>query len=314
VLGGDFRQILPVLPKGTRQEIVNANINSSPLWDHCEILTLTTNMRLLHGSSSLDIDERREFSEWVLGIGDGSVGENNDEDMQVTIPDDLLLKSSGDHIAFIVDCIYPSLLDNMHYPTFFQDKAILTPKNSIVEEINEYVMSLIPGAEKTYLSCDSPLSNNSMVNRPDDVHTPEFLNTIKASGIPNHKITLKVGVLVMLMRNLDPIASLCNRTRLIITKMGIYVLEAKVITGDNIGEKVYIPRLSLRPSDARIPFKFQRRQFPIFVSFAMTIKKSQGPSLKQVGIYLPHPGFFPWPTLCCNIESYIEKRFEDFDH
>ncbi|KEH16538.1 PIF1-like helicase [Medicago truncatula] len=41
------------------------------------------------------------------------------------------------------------------------------------------------------------------------------------------------------------------------------------ITGDNIGEKVYIHRLSLNPSDARIPFKFQRQ------------------SLKQVGIYLP---------------------------
>jgi ATP-dependent DNA helicase PIF1 len=62
---------------------------------------------------------------------------------------------------------------------------------------------------------------------------------------------------------------------LIITKMDIYVLEGKVITGDNIGEKVYIPRLSLCPSDTRIPFKFQRRQFTIFVSFAMTINKSQ---------------------------------------
>lgn len=148
-------------------------------------------------------------------------------------------------------------------------------------------MSLIPGEEKIYLSCDSPLSSNSMANRPDDVHTPEFLNKITASGIPNHKIKLKVGVPIMLMRNLEPTVGLCNRTRLIVTKMGRYVLEAKVITGDNIGEKVYIPRLSLSPSDARIPFKFQRRQFPISVSFAMTINKSQGQSLKQVGIYLP---------------------------
>jgi ATP-dependent exoDNAse (exonuclease V) alpha subunit len=55
----------------------------------------------------------------------------------------------------------------------------------------------------------------------------------------------------------------------------------------NIGEKVFIPRLSLSPSDVKIPFKFQRRQFPISVSFAMTINKSQGQSLKNVGIYLP---------------------------
>jgi ATP-dependent DNA helicase PIF1 len=91
----------------------------------------------------------------------------------------------------------------------------------------------------------------------------------------------------MLLRNLDIIAGLCNGTRLIITKMGRYVLEGKVISGSNIGDKVYIPRLSLTPLDTRVPFKFQHRQFPIAVCFAMTINKSQGRSLKQAGIYLP---------------------------
>ena len=49
-----------------------------------------------------------------------------------------------------------------------------------------------------------------------------------------------------------------------------------------MGEKVFIPGLSLSPSDVKIPFKFQRRQFPISVSFAMTI---------SVGIYLSSPVF-----------------------
>jgi len=95
----------------------------------------------------------------------------------------------------------------------------------------------------------------------------------------------------MLLRNLDPTVGLCNGTRLIVTKMDRYVLEAKVIKRSNVGDVVYIPRLSLSPSDTRIPFKFQRRQFPIFVSFAMTITKSQGQSLKKVRIYLPEPVF-----------------------
>jgi ATP-dependent DNA helicase PIF1 len=86
-------------------------------------------------------------------------------------------------------------------------------------------------------------------------------------------------------------AGLCNGTRLIVTKMGKYVIEGKVITGSNIGEKVFIPRLSLTPSDLRIPFKFQRRQFPLSMSFAMTINKSQGQSLKHVGVYLPKSVF-----------------------
>ena len=41
VFGGDFRQILPVIPKGTRPEVINSTINSSLLWDFCEVLTLT---------------------------------------------------------------------------------------------------------------------------------------------------------------------------------------------------------------------------------------------------------------------------------
>jgi len=77
------------------------------------------------------------------------------------------------------------------------------------------------------------------------------LNAINIYGLPNHKIRLKVGVIVMLIRNLDPTAGLGNGTRLRITKMGRYV---KVIIGRKIGDKVYIPRLLLTPSYKRIPF------------------------------------------------------------
>lgn len=44
VFGGDFRQILPVVPKGSREDIVNASLNSSYLWDHIQLLKLTVNM------------------------------------------------------------------------------------------------------------------------------------------------------------------------------------------------------------------------------------------------------------------------------
>ena len=73
--------------------------------------------------------------------------------------------------------------------------------------------------------------------------------------------------------------------------MGRYVLDARVITGSNIGDKVYITRLSLSPSDTRVPFQFQRRQFPISICFAMTINKSQRQSLKHVRVYLPQSMF-----------------------
>ncbi|PNX58299.1 ATP-dependent DNA helicase PIF1, partial [Trifolium pratense] len=192
VFGGDFRQILPVIPKGTRQAVVNASINSSRIWHHCEVLTLITNMRLLYGSVGQDLHERKMFSYWVLGIGDGSIGDIDDGDINLRIPDDILIQRSDDPIVSIVTAIYPSIIDNMKDPTFFQDRAILTPKNSIVDLINEYMLSLIDGEDKVYLSYDSPENDSSGFDRPDDIYTPEFLNTITCSGLPNHKLKLKV--------------------------------------------------------------------------------------------------------------------------
>lgn len=110
---------------------------------------------------------------------------------------------------------------------------------------------------------------------PDNVHTSEFLNTIVSSSLPKHVVKLMVGVPVMLLRNVDQKSGLCNGTRLMITRLGKFVVEGQVISGSNVGHKVYIDRLSLTPSDVRIPFKLQRKQFPLVVSFAMTINKSQ---------------------------------------
>ncbi|XP_057438322.1 uncharacterized protein LOC130730349 [Lotus japonicus] len=291
VLGGDFRQILPVMPKGRREDIVHATINASYLWDHCHVLTLTKNMRLQTGRSAAEVDELKKFSEWILSIGDGNAGKQVEDETILDIPHDLLIPHSGDAMASIVNSTYPSFLQDYENPKFFQDCAILSPTNEIVDSLNEYMMSLLPRDEKTYLSADNTCSSDINYDSQDDTHTPEFLNTINSSGLPNHLLKLKKGALVMLLRNIDQSAGLCNGTRLIITEMGKYVLEGKVISKTNAGKRVATPRLTLTPSDRRIPFKFQRRQFPIALSFAMTINKSQGQSLKSVGLYLPKPVF-----------------------
>ena len=57
VFDGDLKQILPVVPKETRQDIVFAAINSSYLWDSCKVLRLNRNMRLQVGSSKSIVDE-----------------------------------------------------------------------------------------------------------------------------------------------------------------------------------------------------------------------------------------------------------------
>lgn len=82
-----------------------------------------------------------------------------------------------------------------------------------------------------------------------------------------------------------------NGTRLQITELFDFMVGAKVITGRQVGNTVYIPRLSITPSDTKLPFKMRRRQLPLAVAFAITINKSQGQSLSKVGIFLPRPVF-----------------------
>ncbi|XP_058770416.1 uncharacterized protein LOC131644042 [Vicia villosa] len=93
------------------------------------------------------------------------------------------------------------------------------------------------------------------------------------------------------MRNIDQSEGLCNGTRLIVTKLGTHVIEASIIAGKNCGNRVYIPQMDMSPSQSPWPFKLNRRQFPIIVSYAMTINKSQGQSLDTVGLYLPRDVF-----------------------
>ena len=75
------------------------------------------------------------------------------------------------------------------------------------------------------MSYDSSYSKTIDGDPVNDVDTPEFLNTIITLRFPNHKLRLKVGVPVMLLRNIDTQLGLCNGTRLIITRMGKFVLE-----------------------------------------------------------------------------------------
>jgi len=86
VRGGDFRQILPVVKKGSRYDIVKAAINYSKLWKHCKVFTLSENMRLANQESVQSVAEIKEFAEWILKIGDGNMKLNENGEGIIEIP------------------------------------------------------------------------------------------------------------------------------------------------------------------------------------------------------------------------------------
>ena len=77
-----------------------------------------------------------------------------------------------------------------------------------------------------YCSADSVDKSDELLNLAFGVLTPEFLNSLKTSGIPNHKLRIKVGTPIILLRSLDQANGLCNGTRLIIViRLGAHVVE-----------------------------------------------------------------------------------------
>src|SRR5438046_4423109 len=95
----------------------------------------------------------------------------------------------------------------------------------------------------------------------------------------------------MIWRNVNPGQRVCNGTRGILTRMSNKVLEIRLLSGDHTGEHIFIPRITLSPSDTQLPFEFRRCQFPVCLAFAMTINKSQGQSVKYVGLDFCTPVF-----------------------
>lgn len=148
VLGGDFRQVLPVIHGAGRAEIVLASLNSSYLWKHVKVLTLTKNMRLmLTDLSPEEVKDLQEFSQWILDVGNGNIGEGNDGEALIDIPEEYLILDVDDPIESIGKAVYVdtiSLQQNKE-PKFFQERAILCPTNEDVDKINQHMLDKFDG-------------------------------------------------------------------------------------------------------------------------------------------------------------------------
>ena len=109
--------------------------------------------------------------------------------------------------------------------------------------------------------------------------------------MPPHKLKLKIGTPVMLMRNMNPHQGHCNGTKYIVTHLHDNIIEVVIANGAFAGNRLFVPRIPIKPTDSTYPFQMTRKQFPIRPCFAITSNKAQGQTLKKVGIYLDSPFF-----------------------
>ncbi|XP_021762968.1 ATP-dependent DNA helicase PIF1-like [Chenopodium quinoa] len=277
VFGGDFRQVLPVVPQKTMKEAVEASIVTSYLWPKFIKFRLTENIRAR---------EDPVYSAFLLELGNGKLQQT--ENAIVELPQEIVHSASNlsELVSTVIGQTFPEVAQGQIDSRVFTEKAILTPMNDDVDSINTSMIEQFPGQAVRYKSFDAILNDTC------NIYPTEFINKLCPGGMSPHELILKENCPVILLRNLLPSEGLCNGTRLICKKFYPNVIQCVIAVGHYKGEDVFIHRVNLRPSTgASYPFQFERKQFPIKLSFAMTINKSQGQTLSQVSIYLPRPCF-----------------------
>ena len=166
--------------------------------------------------------------------------------------------------------------------------VILSPTNTNCLALNEEVLNKLPSELKTYFSMDSVTCNNEEAAQN---YPMEFINTLTPFGMPPHRHNLKVGTIAMLLRNLSINNGLCNGTRMKVLRLHENCVEASLLSGCHRGSIVLIPRIKLNTTDINIPFTLHRTQFPLRLSYSMTITKAQGQTFDKVEIYLQQSVF-----------------------
>ena len=231
---------------------------------------MTENMRVWASGDP----ELEAFDKWTLSIGNGSSGEET-----VEIPEHMVTEiipntptetwHEEESMKKFCRLIFPDLQSNISNPGWLEGRSILTQTNREVSTINDMMQQWIPG---------NPNPNDTFR------FNTEYLNTLQPNGFPEHILTLKAGIPLMLLRNINPRQGLCNGTRLIYEKsIDKKLIQCRIVGSERV---VLIPRITFIPKAGDYPFDWQRRQFPIRVAFATTINKSQGQSMKNVGVWL----------------------------
>ena len=291
ILGGDFRQIPPVLRYLDRDAVQNHTLAAMPWWEspHVHKFRLEKNMR-----ANLD----HAFATFCLRVGDGTCEgppfpeiERQFEECVVELPPEVLAPHDWTPRK-LLEWVYEGFehVPPARWYQYYADRAVVTPTNEAADTLNATMQERLP-AETEITSRSHDVAFAEVDN--GDTYTPEFLHGLQTAGLPPHVLRLRRGSLVILLRNFAPHRGLCNGTRLVVERMHSYFLVCRIVTGPFAGNVELMPRITCDSCwDSELPFVLRRHQFPVKPAWVITINKSQGQSMQgRLGVYLPRPVF-----------------------
>ncbi|KAK7376137.1 hypothetical protein VNO78_34991 [Psophocarpus tetragonolobus] len=215
-------QVFFVDEPGTKAQMILACIIKSPLWVITKVLHLRQNMQSLQDPT---------FVEYLMRIGDG-IEPTKYNDI-VKIPHQLAITWEGESsIQKLIQETFSQLESHTWDATYMVQRAILTPKNDDVQQLNNMIINQFPGKEHEFLSF------YEVEGDTHNLYQQEFLHTIAPGGLPPHVLKIKKSAPLMLLRNIDPKSGLCNGTRLLCRGFFRNMLDVEILIGTIIGKKI----------------------------------------------------------------------------
>jgi hypothetical protein len=295
LLGGDFRQCLPVIRGGSRAEQVSASILCSPLFvNHFSHCALVDNIRVQNCIDTAPERSRllKRWAEQLLQVGDGQcrLSEDDAEDSFLADMPDLVRLQAVEGKDDVRNMIHQTFGDLEEVSALPIDElvtnaamhaAILCPQHVSVNYINDCCLEDWCGDMVEKRAFDYYLDDT---DSGAVMMQTEHLNAMNPTGTPPFVLKLKVGMPLVVLRNMTD--GLMNGTRLILLAINKHTLLCKVLTGRQAGREVMLCRFMFKHEGPDQPLAWGRRQFPVKPCWAMTINKSQGTTLESVAVCL----------------------------
>ena len=315
IFGGDFRQCIAIIKGGGEHQSCKRSVCNSYLWEKFEKRKLNVNMRIINNNENISIEDKTRFANYLLELGEGKRNLLSDQKLTV-IPREILtqLKKHTKRRSLMDNKMEKELLRKVYTDEYFKyrranientsyddikhlfKRRILTTTNHHVNTINKLGLAMYDKGHvvREFHAKDTFKEHDILSSKHIDLLETDVVN----SNTPPKCLRLKVGVPIMLLRNVDPLRGMCNGTVGVvsrITKKVIYFYIALENDRDENGKPKLVERTLVRwPNridNHTTGIQVYRRQFPCRLAFAATINKSQGQTLDKVGLYLQEPVF-----------------------
>jgi len=244
LLGGDIRQTTPVLPRVPPENVIDHTLVRTSWWRDPR----TTCVHVLRRNMRARGDPR--FAAQLLAVGEGRARRSNEDavGMRLRLRDNVIPLPTGvtappawtgeDLLTWVYDGRAERQLPEL--PDFYAERLVLSPTNVLAQALNDAMLArLDPSTERVHWSTDTAVAETEAKTPCPD----EFLHSLVASGLPPHELRVRVGAVLILLRNFATRRGLCNGTRVLVLRLLKRSIVVRVITGEARGTDAILPRI-----------------------------------------------------------------------